>query len=171
MKLDSVQEGLIPKNYSLLPFIVCLHFNVPWVKVQGLWSCSRNTYFLWPGVQGSNSCYYCISTALLFLLYIWSITLVFTPVEELLAGMCEMAPVKAGLLGSTLLLKSNQNKMCIFTVPPIEITSRRNKYCERCCSQIIWDVKWKGKVLGNISRMVSVNIPWITFLCLGLVCV
>lgn len=136
--------------------------------MQGLWSCSRNTYFLWPGAQGSNSCYYCISTALLcFLLYIWSITLVFTPVEELLAGLCEMAPVKAGLLGSTLLLNSNQNKMCIFTVLPIEIRSRSNKYSEGRCSQIIWD-KWNGKVLGNISQMVSVNIPWMPFLCLSL---
>lgn len=147
----SIQETLIPikltssypyKTSFLLPFIVCLHFNVPWVKMQGLWSCSRNTYFLWPGVQGSNSCYYCISTALAcFLLYIWSITLVFTPVAELLADLCEMAPVKAGLLGSTILLDSNQNKMCIFTVLPVEIRSRSNKYSEGHCSQIIWDVK------------------------------
>lgn len=82
-----------------------------------------------------------------------------------------MAPVKAGLLGSTLFLNSNQNKMPVFTVLPIEIRSRSNKYSEGCCSEIIWDVKWNGKVLRNISQMVSVNIPRIAFLCLGLVCV
>lgn len=49
--------------------------------------------------------------------------------------------------------------MPIFTVLPIEIRSRSNKYSEGCCSEIIWDVKWNGKVLRNISQMVSVNIP------------
>lgn len=172
-KLESPQEGLIPKTYSLLPLLVCLHFNVLQVKMQGLWGCPRTTYFLWPGVQGANSCcYYCISTALLcFMLYIWSITLVFTPVAELLAGLCEMAPGKAGLLGSTLLLNSNQNKMRIFTVLPIEIRSRSNKYSEGSCSQIIWDVEWNGKVLRNTFWKVSVNIPWMAFRCLGLVSV
>lgn len=70
-----------------------------------------------------------------------------------------MVPVKAGLLGSTILQNSNQNKMCIFTALPIETRSRGNKYSEGRCSQVIWDVKWNGKVLGNISQMVSVNIP------------
>lgn len=49
--------------------------------------------------------------------------------------------------------------MCIFTALPIETRSRGNKYSEGRCSQVIWDVKWNGKVLGNISQMVSVNIP------------
>ena len=85
--------------------------------------------------------------------------MVFTPLAELLAGLCEVAPVKAGLLGSKLLLNSNKNKMHIFTVLPIGIRSRSNKYSKGSCSQIIWDVKWNGKVLQNTSQMVSVNIP------------
>lgn len=71
-----------------------------------------------------------------------------------MAGLCEMAPVKAGLLGSTVLLNSNQNKMCIFTALPIEIRSRSNKYSEGRCSQIIWD-KWNGKVCVCVNQNTS----------------
>lgn len=85
--------------------------------------------------------------------------MVFTPLAELLAGLCEVAPVKAGLLGSKLLLNSNQNKILIFTVLPIGIRSRSDKYNEGSYSQFIWDVELNGKVLQNISQMVSINIP------------